>query len=89
MSYEKPNNKLNTVLFRLRGRSNEDNSKYTDKLVRAGKIFLVVSTVHDITFLRMSIGTYMNNKESLNEAIDLIIKTGHEFLTSQEESAEI
>ena len=78
-------NKLNAVFFRLKGKSNEDNAKFTDMVVNAGKIFIVISSVHDITFIRMCIGTFMNDKESLNQATELIIKTGHEFISMQDE----
>ena len=77
----KTKNKLNLVMFRLRGRSNEENADFLDKVVASGKIFLVLSTVHDITFLRMSIGTMTTTKSSIREAAEHIINTANEYMS--------
>ena len=55
-------------------------------LNRDEKVYILISTNHDITFLIMSIGTFMNDKDCLNEAIEFFIKKGYEFLSTQDES---
>ena len=77
-------NRLNLVMFRLRGRNNQENAEFLDKVMDSGRIFLVLSTVHDITFLRMSIGTMTTTKDSIREAADHIISVGYDFISLPE-----
>ena len=66
--------KLNTVLFRLKGRDNEFNAGFLDRIMESREIFLILSTVHDITFLRLSVGTFTHTRKDIEKVADHIIK---------------
>ena len=75
----KTKNQLNMVLFRLKGKSNEENAEFIDNILSWNKIFLVLSTVHDITFLRLSVGTFTHTRKDVKDTAEHIIKIAHQM----------
>ena len=75
----KTKHSLNMVLFRLKGKSNEETAELLDSVVSWDKIFLVLSTVHDITFIRLSVGTFTHTKKDIKDTAEHIINVANQM----------
>ena len=75
----KTKHSLNMVLFRLKGKSNEETADLLDSVVSSDKIFLVLSTVHDITFIRLSVGTFTHTKKDIKDTAEHIINVANQM----------
>ena len=63
-------NKFPLVLFRLKGLTNEQNDQYLDEVMKSNKIYLVMSLVHDIAFLRIYVGTYTHEEHHIKSTFE-------------------
>ena len=75
----KTKNSLNMVLFRLKDKSNDETADLLDTIISWDKIFLVLSTVHDITFIRFSVGTFNHTKKDIEYAAKHIINVANQM----------
>ena len=75
-------NKFPWVLFRLKGLTNEQNDNYYDEVMKSNKIYLVMSIVHNIAFLRLSVGTYTQEEYHIKEAFEHLQSCAEDYLKS-------
>jgi len=74
--------KFPLVLFKLKGLTNEQNNEYLKLVMKENKIFMVSSIVHEVMFLRLSVGTFTHEQSHIEETYQYLENKAEEFLSN-------
>jgi aromatic-L-amino-acid/L-tryptophan decarboxylase len=74
-------NKFSLVLFKLKEWDNTQNEEYLNLVMKSNKIFLVSGEVYKKIFLRMSIGTFTQDKPHIKTAFEHLQACATEYLS--------
>lgn len=74
-------NNLPIVPFRLKGLSNEQQYEYYNTVMKSNKIYIGMSIVHNIAFIRMRTGSHTHDESHIREVFEHFKATADEYLS--------